>query len=114
MATIINNVASAPYNYGRSESGSAISNTATTNLLEEFSISGTKLSNNDTFRNGENITYQISVTNDGLSSLYNVTIFDDLGGVTNPLTFLDSSATYSVNGITSFIVPTSVNPLTFL
>ena len=114
MATIINNVASATYNYGRSESGSAISNTATTNLLEEFSIVGTKLSNNQTFRNGENITYQISVTNDGLSSLYNVTINDDLGGLTNPLVFLDGSGTYSVNGITSFIIPTSVNPLTFV
>ena len=114
MATIINNTASITYNYGRSESGSAISNTATTNLIEEFSISGTKLSNNQTFRNGENITYQISVTNDGTSSLYNVTVSDDLGGMTTPMTFLDGSGTYSVNGITSFIIPTSVNPLTFV
>ena len=114
MATIINNTASITYNYGRSESGSAISNTATTNLIEEFSISGTKLSNNQTFRNGENITYQISVTNDGTSSLYNVTISDDLGGTPSPMTFLDGSGTYSVNGITSFIIPTSVNPLIFV
>jgi uncharacterized repeat protein (TIGR01451 family) len=30
------------------------------------------------------------------------------------MTFLDGSGTYSVNGITSFIIPTSVNPLTFV
>ncbi len=108
---IINNTASATYNYGRSEVGSAVSNTATTNLLEEFSITGSKLSNNQTFRNGENITYQVSVTNDGIDSLYNVTISDDLGGIDNPLTFLEGSLTYSVNGITSVITPTSVRPL---
>ena len=113
MATI-NNTASVTYNYGRSESGSAISNTATTNLIEEYSISATKLSNNQTFRNGENITYQVAVTNDGTSSLYNVTVIDNLGGTPSPMTFLDGSATYNVNGITSYIIPTSVNPLTFV
>lgn len=114
MATTINNTASATYNYGRSESGSAISNTATTNLIEEYSISATKLSNNQTFRNGENITYQVAVTNDGTSSLYNVTVTDNLGGTPSPMTFLDGSATYNVNGITSFIIPASINPLTFV
>ena len=111
---IINNTASVTYNYGRSEIGSAVSNTATTNLIEEFSITGTKLSNNQTFRNGENITYQISVTNDGTSPLFNVTVGDDLGGIGLPLTFLDGSATYSVNGTITAIIPAIVNPLTFI
>lgn len=114
MATTINNIASATYNFGRSESASAISNTATTNLIEEFSVSGTKITNNSTFRNGENITYQISVSNDGTSSLYNVTVTDNLGGDTNPLTYVDGSGTFNINGITSFIIPTSVRPLTFV
>lgn len=114
MATTINNIASATYAYGRSETASAVSNTATTNLIEEFSISGAKLSNNSTFRNGENITYQISVSNDGSSSLYNVTLADDLGGSTNPLTFLDGSGTLNINGISSFITPTTTRPLTFV
>lgn len=114
MATTINNIASATYNFGRSESASAISNTATTNLIEEFSVSGTKITNNSTFRNGENITYQISVSNDGTSSLYNVTVTDNLGGDTNPLTYVDGSGTFNINGITSFIIPTAVRPLTFV
>lgn len=114
MATTINNTASVTYAYGRSETASAVSNTATTSLIEEFSISGSKITNNETFRNGENITYQITVSNDGTSSLYNVTISDDLGGETNPLTFLDGSGTYNINGITAGIIPTSVRPLVFV
>lgn len=112
MATI-NNTASVTYSFGRSETASAVSNTATTNLIEEYSISGSKISNNETFRNGENLTYQISVSNDGTSSLYNVTVSDDLGGETNPLTFLDGSGTYNINGITAGIIPTGVRPLVF-
>lgn len=114
MATTINNTASVTYAYGRSETASAVSNTATTSLIEEFSISGSKITNNESFRNGENLTYQITVSNDGTSSLYNVTITDDLGGETNPLTFLDGSGTYNINGITAGIIPTSVRPLTFV
>lgn len=114
MATTINNTASATYNFGRSESGSAVSNTATTNLIEEYAITGTKLTNNASFRNGENLTYQISVTNSGTESLYDVTIADNLGGDTNPLSYLDNSATYNINGISAFIIPTSVRPLTIV
>lgn len=113
MATI-NNIASVTYSFGRSETASAVSNTATTNLIEEYSISGSKITNNETFRNGENLTYQISVSNDGTSSLYNVTISDDLGGASNPLTFLDGSGTYNINGITAGIIPTGVRPLVFV
>lgn len=114
MATTINNTASATYVYGKAETATAVSNTATTNLIEQYAISGSKLSNNSTFRNGENITYQISVSNIGTLSLYSVTISDDLGGSTNPLSFLDSSATMNLNGISSFITPTSTRPLTFV
>lgn len=113
MATI-NNIASVTYSFGRSETASAVSNTATTNLIEEYSISGTKITNNETFRNGENLTYQISISNDGTSSLYNVTVSDDLGGSTNPLTFLDGSGTYNINGITAGLIPTGVRPLVFV
>ena len=114
MATTINNTASATYIYGRNETASAVSNTAITNLIDEYAISGSKLSNNSSFINGENITYQITVSNDGTSSLYTVTISDDLGGSTNPLSYLESSATLNYNGISSFITPTSTSPLTFV
>lgn len=114
MATTINNTASATYAYGRAETASAVSNTATTSLIEQYAISGSKLSNNASFRNGENITYQISVSNIGTLSLYTVTISDDLGGLKTPLSYVDSSATLNVNGVSSFITPTSTSPLTFV
>ena len=59
MATQINNVASATYGYGRDSRASAVSNIATTNLIEDYAISGTKTPLNEEFRPGENITYQI-------------------------------------------------------
>ena len=85
MATQINNVASAIYGYGRDSSGSAVSNIATTNLIEDYAISGVKTPLKTEFRPGENVTYQIYVRNDGTLPLYNVTISDDLGGVGTPL-----------------------------
>lgn len=66
------------------------------------------------FRPGDNVTYQIYVRNDGTLPLYNVTISDDLGGVGNPLSFVSGTASVNINGVNSTIVPTSVNPLTFV
>ena len=113
MATPINNTASITYGYGRSGSDSAVSNTATTSLIEDYAISAYKLSNNQSFRVGENITYQVHISNDGVLDLYNVTMSDDLGGTGNPLTFVDGSATLSINGLTSVLIPTTINPLVF-
>jgi len=114
MATQINNSATATYGYGRNSRDSASSNVATTNLITEFAISGYKESLNSAFRAGENITYYVHVSNDGTSPLYNVTISDNLGGTQTPLTFVDSSAVLNINGTNSPIIPTSVNPLTFV
>ena len=114
MATQINNSASATYGYGRSGRDSASSNIATTNLITEYAISGYKESLNTTFRAGENITYYIHISNDGTSPLYNVTVSDNLGGTSSPLSFIDSSAIVNINGTNSPIIPTSVNPLTFV
>ncbi|MBQ8425408.1 MAG: DUF11 domain-containing protein [Clostridia bacterium] len=114
MATQINNSATAVYGYGRSSRDSASSNVATTNLITEYAISGYKESLNSTFRAGENITYYIHISNDGTSPLYNVTVSDNLGGTGSPLTFIDSSAVLNINGTNTTIIPTSVNPLTFV
>ena len=114
MATQINNSASAVYGYGRNSRDSASSNIATTNLITEYAISGYKQSLNSTFRAGENITYYIHISNDGTSPLYNVTVSDDLGGASSPLSFVDSSAVLNINGTNTPIIPTSVNPLTFV
>ena len=113
MATIINNTASVTYGYGRSVTDIAVSNMATASLTKEYSVDGIKTSNNQSFRNGENITYQILVKNDGSSSLYNITVTDDLGGAENPLAFVDGSGTLNYNGSIISCVPTSFNPLTF-
>ncbi|MBQ7917735.1 MAG: DUF11 domain-containing protein [Clostridia bacterium] len=113
MATPINNTASITYGYGRSGTDSAVSNTATTNLIEDFAISAYKLSNNEFFRVGENITYQVHISNDGTLDLYNVTMSDNLGGTGNPLSFVEGSATLSIGGVTSSITPTTLNPLVF-
>lgn len=114
MATPINNYASATYAYtGKASQESVISNTATTNLITEYAISGYKKSLNTSFRAGQNLTYYIHISNDGTSPLYNVTVSDDLGG-NNLLSFIDSSATLNINGIISTISPTTINPLTFV
>ena len=114
MATQINNSASATYGYGRDGQDSAISNIATTNLIDEFAIFGSKTATKLSFRPGENIPYQIYVRNDGTSSLFNVTIIDDLGGIDNPLSFVSGTATLNINGTNTSIAPTSINPLTFI
>ena len=114
MATQINNVATATYGYGRDSQASAVSNIATTNLIEDYAIFGSKTSLKLEFRPGENITYQIYVRNDGTLPLYNVTVEDDLGGTGNPLSFVSGSASLNVDGTNTPIIPTSINPLTFV
>ena len=111
---IINNSASATYGYGRDNQDTAVSNIATANLLEQYSLSGSKNIQNPSFRPGEVLSYYITATNTGTDSLYNLTFTDDLGGTGTPLSFIDGSAYLNFNGAISPIIPTSVNPLTFV
>lgn len=113
MATQISNVASATYGYGRDGQDSATSNVAVANLLDQFSVVGSKNIQNPNFRPGEILSYYITATNTGTDSLFNLTFSDDLGGTGTPLSFIDGSAYLSYNGVISPIIPTSVNPLTF-
>lgn len=113
MATIINNSASATFGYGDQRIGSAVSNVASASLLDEFSISGNKGVLNTTYRPGENLTYYIQVENTGTNALYNVTVSDDLGGATNPLTYVEGSAYTENDGVFTQITPTSTRPLVF-
>ena len=114
MATQITNTASATYGYGRTSADSTISNTTSTILNEDYSISANKVALVQNFRNGENITYQIDVVNDGMESLANVTIKDDLGGSNTPLEFVNGSSYVNIEGENNPITPTSTNPLTFV
>lgn len=114
MATQINNSASATYGYGREGSDSATSNVATANLLEQFAIVASKNIQNQSFRPGEILSYYITATNTGTDSLFNLTITDDLGGSESLLSFVDGSAYLNFNGVVLPIIPTSINPLTFV
>ncbi len=114
MATQINNSASVTYGYGRDSQSSAVSNVATTNLVEDFAIFGSKTPLQLEYRPGENVTYQVYVRNDGTQPLFNVTISDNLGGAGNPLSFVAGSGSVNIGGTNSQITPTSTNPLTFV
>lgn len=99
MPTPLNNQASIRYNYNNNTaSGSASSNTVTTNLLDEYTLTATKTALSATFRPGENITYIIRVVNNGSGDLYNVVVSDDLGGgLSAPLVYNQSSLRAFVN-----------------
>ena len=113
MATQINNSASVTYAYGRSGFDSATSNVATTSLIEDYAISATKQTLNASFRPGENITYVVTVNNDGTEPLYAVSISDDLGGTGTPLIFVEGSGLAVYDGTTYPLVPTTLSPLSF-
>ena len=113
MATQINNTASVEYSYGRSGYDSATSNIATTSLIEDYAISATKQTLNASFRPGENITYVVTVNNDGTEPLYAVSISDDLGGTGTPLIFVEGSGLAVYDGTTYPLVPTTLSPLSF-
>lgn len=98
MPTQITNQANIAFNYG-SVAGSATSNVATTTLLD--AISAEKHAIGCTYRAGERITYTISVTNNGNTTLQNVTVVDNLGTTCTengekrtPLTFTGDASLY--------------------
>lgn len=109
----INNTAEASYGFGRSGLGDTTSNVATTNLIQEHSIEIEKTSLNSSFRPGENITYLLTITNNGSEALTNVQISDNLGGGSYPLAYVDASARLIVDGEITLIVPTDTQPLEF-
>ena len=103
MPTQITNQASLVYNYG-SATGSAVSNIATSTLLDP--ITADKTSVGSTYRPGENITYVLSIQNNGNTTLTGITITDNLGsyevgGTTvTSLTYANSASLY-INGVYS-------------
>ncbi len=107
---VLNNFANLTYNSG-TEASSAVSNTVSTNLVDAYALSAVKYSNNTSWRTGENITYQLAVTNTGTETLFNVTVSDDLGGAGTPLTYLQNSARVQSAGVIKTVTPTSTAPL---
>jgi len=113
---ILNNQANVTYTYtGARAPETRSSNVANTTLIEDYSFVVSKQSLQTGFIPGENITYNITVTNDGANPLTNFTLTDNLGLTTGttPLTYLLSSARLISNDVISSISPTVVNPLTF-
>lgn len=79
MAQIITNQASIAYKYNN-QSATAVSNIASAVLNDTLGVEKVSLEN--VYRLGDEITYVITVTNDGSSALTNVSVTDDLGAYT--------------------------------
>ena len=79
------------------------SNIVTGELLEV--LSATKNALNSEYRYGDTVTYVISIINTGTFAFNNLTITDNLGEYTlgalteTPLTYVDGSLTYYINGV---------------
>lgn len=101
MAQIITNQASVAYRYNN-RTASAVSNIATAVLNEPLSVE--KVSLESVYREGEDITYVVTVTNSGTSALTGISVTDDLGtytigsGTATPLTYV-GPAIYFVDGV---------------
>lgn len=83
--------------------GSVDSNTVTGTFLESLSMTKTALV--DEYTEGSRLTYVISIINSGSSSFSGLTLSDDLGAyefggqTLTPLSYVDGSVLYYVNGI---------------
>lgn len=107
---ILNNFATLTYNSGEN-TGAATSNVVSTNLLDSYVLTATKISLNQDWRSKENITYLVTVTNAGTEPLYAVEITDDLGGVNAPLEYLEASAVVIDSNGVAPVTPSEVAPL---
>ena len=111
---IISNQGNVSYSFnGGAERESAQSNVANINLADEFNIVLDKFAVNDTYLPGENISYQVAITNSGTGVLYNVTLSDDLG-TNNYLTFVQDSAHLITDSERISITPDTTDPLVFI
>ena len=112
MAITINNSANITYKYG-TETDTAVSNVASTELLEDYSLSAEKTSQNSSWRPSENLTFNVRISNDGTKPLYAVSLQDNLGGNTDRLlTYIAGSAKMLRNDVLTGVAPTSTEPLT--
>ena len=79
------------------------SNIATGEILE--TVSATKTAVDTNYSNGQNITYVVNIVNSGATDLNGLTVTDNLGAYQTqtatayPLTYVENTATYFVNGV---------------
>ena len=111
--TTISNQGTITYSYtGAKDTQSSSSNVANINLADEYSIEVVKHALHSTYTPGENVTYQIAITNAGTGNLYGITLTDDLGG-SSELVYMTETATLIFDGEQSAITPTTTDPLVF-
>ena len=117
MAQIITNQASLNYQYN-GQTASTVSNIATATLNEPLEVE--KVSIEDVYRFGDEITYSVSFSNSGGAALTGVTVSDDLGrynvGASQrvPLTYVGPSILFVDGVCAGNITPTvNANGITF-
>lgn len=95
----------------------AVSNIVTGELVAVLSAAKTALS--ETYGADDTVTYVVSLVNSGSVAYTGLTVTDDLGsyvygtGTLVPLTYVDGSLRYFVNGVLqATVTPTAVSPLT--
>ena len=97
MATFTNK-ATLTYNGGSTDSNTVVGNFAQT-------LTVTKTAVTDTYSDGSDITYILSLVNSGANSLSGLTVTDNLGeysfdgGTIVPLDYVDGSLRYYINGV---------------
>lgn len=110
MPQIITNQASIRYRYGETEAA-AVSNIASTTLAQPLSV--TKTSLETAYREGDELTYILTVTNGGTAALNDVTVTDSLGTFTEgtvtatPLTFIPDALLF-INGVNNGVITPEV------
>lgn len=111
MATIITNRATVNYRFGTS-TASAVSNVTSTILNGILDINKTSLS--EQYRIGQEVTYIITLTNNGDSVSEDITVVDNLGTYafngTNvtPLTYIGPAQLF-INGVFDTVLTPTVN-----
>lgn len=96
--------------------GTAASNIVSGELVE--AISAIKTATTETYREGESVTYVISLINDSNTPSSLLTVTDDLGAyevngnTVFPLVYRDTSAELFVNGVPTAVTVTDTQPLT--
>lgn len=109
----IYNQASISYNYGNNR-GNAISNIATTNLQEPFTI--TKYTLDSTYRYNDEITYIVNIQNNSLCNECPIVLLDNLGSFVEndvtitPLTYVGPSRIFNPENNTFIDIVPKIEP----
>lgn len=100
MPTNLPNQAQVTYSYG-ALTDTVLSNTTNTTLVDPYTLEVTKTAVTPSVTAGGDVVYVVRVENTGTGVLYNPTVTDDLAtgtGTTAPLSYVDGSAKFYVNG----------------